>query len=307
MLFTENVIPYLSQSLQHGVDIALVTLVNIEGSSPRPPGSQLGVCADGSHSGMITGGCAEKAIIAEAVNCIQARQNKLVRYGEGSPYLDVVLPCGSGIDIHIETTKCPTIIPDVMAAQEARQSISVTFDLENTQKFTKTWHPEYQVYVFGEGTNLISFATLATTAGFDIHAFTPDQESLEHLKNLEITATSITHATDFNQLAIDSFTALVTLFHEHEWEQAILQAALKSDADYIGALGSRRTHEARLDLLSAQMSAAQEKSSSGSSQPLDVIHGPIGLNIGAKNPNEIAVSILAQIIEHRHRTAPSLV
>ena len=84
----------MNQISQSGHKIALATLINAEGSSPRPVGSQIGVADDGRSVGMITGGCAEKAIIAEAVRCIENVENKIVRYGKGSPYLDVVLPCG---------------------------------------------------------------------------------------------------------------------------------------------------------------------------------------------------------------------
>ena len=83
---------------------------------------------------------------------------------------------------------------------------------------------------------------------------------------------------------------IVTLFHEHEWESAILHAALNSDADYIGALGSQATHNRRLQML-ATLPATKRSA--------DCIHGPVGLDIGATNPAEIAISVLSEITAHR--------
>ena len=97
---------------------------------------------------------------------------------------------------------------------------------------------------------------------------------------------------DFSSVEIDEYCAVVTLFHEHEWESDILCAALNSRADYIGALGSRRTHENRLASLAELPTAAR---------PPTMIKGPVGLDIGAQSPSEISISILAEIIAHRRQ------
>jgi xanthine dehydrogenase accessory factor len=146
--------------------------------------------------------------------------------------------------------------------------------------------------VFGEGSNLISFCTLAQASGFAISAYSPDQASIDLLLQEKIEGHRIHRQSEFDSLAIDEFTAVITLFHEHEWESDILHAALNSDADYIGALGSCATHSTRLQTLAA-MPATRRSS--------DRIHGPIGLDIGATNPSEIAVSVLAEITAHRRR------
>jgi xanthine dehydrogenase accessory factor len=100
--FTENVIPYLVAYRRVGLGCVLVTLVNVEGSSPRRVGSQMAVAADGTVVGMISSGCAEAAIVAEAMSALHEGRVRTVRYGTGSPYMDVVLPCGSGIDVHFD-------------------------------------------------------------------------------------------------------------------------------------------------------------------------------------------------------------
>jgi len=94
-------------------------------------------------------------------------------------------------------------------------------------------------------------------------------------------------------LGLDRRTAVVTLAHDPKIDDPALAAALRSEAFYVGALGSRRSHAARRERLRAQGFADAD---------LDRIHGPVGLGIGAVAPGEIAVSILAQVVERlRHR------
>jgi xanthine dehydrogenase accessory factor len=306
MEFVENVFPFLNWCLHERQRAALVTLVNIEGSSPRPIGSQIGVAENGEAVGMITGGCAEKAIIEEARQSINAGEDKLVRYGEGSLYLDVVLPCGSGIDLHITTTNSDAIINAAAAFHADRSPFRLSIDQEglrmaispstepapSDQLFSQQYVPDYRIFVFGEGVNLVTFAGLAKAAGYQAVAFTPDEDALEVLEAKGIEGRHIYREYAFQDIPIDPYTAVVTLFHEHEWEQRIFQAALNSNADYIGALGSKRTHHARLEMLNTLPETRQSPS---------VIHGPVGLDIGAQNPSEISVSILAELTAHRRR------
>ena len=304
MKFKDNIIPDLRRYLDEGQVVAIATLINVDGSSPRPLGSQIGVAADGRSVGMITGGCAERAIVAEALNCIEKHENKIVRYGEGSPYLDVVLPCGSGIDLYIETQSSAEIVHAIHEKLSARQKAFVEIDAEsltcraiedahNTKSaFLKSYTPDYRLCVFGEGTNLVAFCTLADAAGYGVEAYSPDTEALAFLEGFDIEGRQIHQGAALGAERFDAYCAVITLFHEHEWESNILHAALNSNADYIGALGSRRTHDQRLEYL-ATLPPTQRSP--------DIISGPVGLDIGAQNPNEIAISILAEITSHRRR------
>ena len=265
----------------------------------------MGVASGGQSVGMITGGCAEKALVEEALQCLEKGENKVVRYGDGSPYLDVVLPCGSGIDLYIETQDSERLIKDAYACQQQRKAVWMAIDRSalssrmlnarhcaHDAEIVNSYEPDYRLLVFGEGTNLVSFCTLAQASGLVTNAYSPDRESIDRLLQKGIEGQHIHRQSQFCSVAIDEFTAIITLFHEHEWESDILHAALNSDADYIGALGSRTTHDRRLQTLAAM--PATKRSA-------DRIHGPIGLDIGAANPNEIAVSILAEITAHRRR------
>ena len=304
MRFVENVFPKLTRFIDRGERVAIVTLVNVDGASPRPIGSQIGVSENGDHVGMITGGCAEQAIAAEAIQCIKNGENKLVRYGEGSPYMDVVLPCGSGIDLYFETRNATEIAETVATLHAMRKPAFLSFDLDALSSMASEtpmpsgpsqarefeYKPDFRLYVFGEGANLISLCSIADQAGYDVVAFSPDADALAYLDRLKIAGQTIHREADFSAIEFDQYTGLVTLFHEHEWEIPILHAALNSDAEYIGALGSRRTHALRLDALSTLPETQRS---------FDDIHGPVGLDIGATNPSEIAVSVLAEIVKHR--------
>ncbi len=309
MSFEENVIPTLRRYLDEGETVALVMLVGVDGSSPRPLGSQIGVAQSGRAVGMITGGCAEKAIVAQAVQCMEQGENKIVRFGEGSPFLDVVLPCGSGIDVYFEVHNCSEVVETVLAQHAKRQPAFLAIDLSTLTStisptpftdqaanlFIKTYEPDYQIYVFGEGENLLAFSSIAKAAGFLVRAVSPDEEALKHLKAIGVEGLHVHQSYDFASLVFDEHTAVVTLFHEHDWETSILVAALNSKAHYIGALGSRATHRQRLEQLAAAKPTRRKA---------ETIRGPVGLKIGAQNPNEIAVSILAEITEARRAESP---
>ncbi len=283
MEFIENIIPQAYHWLEAGHATALVTLVNIEGSSPRPRGSQMAVTKNGDYIGMISGGCAEQAIITEAIDCLQKDDNRSIRYGAGSPYFDVKLPCGSGIDIYIETQQAAAHIKDAFAAQQKRQTITLPI----TEDYHKTYLPPFHIHAFGRGVNLTAFATATQAAGFTLFAATPDADIQTTIQNIGGTCRLITHLDKHPPAQFDAHSAVVTLFHEHEWEVDILHAALQSDCAYIGALGSRNTHQERLQLLTQRANMKR---------PPKIIKGPVGLEIGAQNPRQIAIAIIAEII-----------
>ena len=105
-------------------------------------------------------------------------------------------------------------------------------------------------------------------------------------------AHALTTPDAFDCGVLDRWTAFLSLFHEHEWEPPILRAALASHCFYVGALGSRRTAEARRETLAEMGVAASE---------IARIHGPVGLDLGARSPPEIALAILGQIVQQRRQ------
>jgi xanthine dehydrogenase accessory factor len=244
------------------------------------------------YLGQITGGCAEMAIADQAVMTISERKNITLRYGLDSPFFDIRLPCGSGIDVYFD---CDITVDNLLAIANKLESRQVYVQSLNTGigQFDRRYLPSTRLVLVGQGPILVLLAQLAIKSGFDVACISQNEytEGLLHqakLKSVGLHATNKAFACEF-----DNFTAMVSLFHEHDLETSLLSDALSTSAFYIGALGSQRTHATRLDNL---------KRYGVDDQELNRIHGPVGLDIGANTPAHIAVSILAEIITHLNRS-----
>ena len=183
---------------------------------------------------------------------------------------------------------------DLVLGQEARAAVnraviedrSQTVDLAQGRLFVEVWNPPLRLIVVGAVHIAQTLARMAVTTGYDVTIIDPRSAFASQER-----FPGVTLATDWPDevlpgLRPDKRTAIVTLTHDPKIDDPALQAALKSDAFYIGALGSRRTHARRAERLAAAgFDAAQ----------FARIHGPVGLDIGALTPGEIAVSILAEI------------
>ena len=298
-MFEQNIFARLARWQSDGLKTGLATLVAIDGSSPRPIGAQIAVAENGAHCGVISSGCAEEAIIAAARQALHEKSTHITRYGKDSPFLDIELPCGSGLDILFSGTQVDTVAADVTALHLKRRTAYVTMEDDLSLSVgdvaapkAMAYPPDYHLHIFGAGPHFTCFAELAHSLGYRLHPHSTDHEALGHLKALGIAGQPMTHRTSFASDAFDAHSAVITLFHEHNLEVPILKAALNSDAHFIGALGSRRTHAQRLDILKMQEPFRR---------PTSHIIGPVGLDIGAADPAEIALSIMAQIVAHRRK------
>ena len=302
--YMHDVLPTCLQWRAAGLATALVTLVHVDGSAPRPLGCQMAINEHGDAVGNNTGGCAEAAIIAEALLRMAAGTNRLLRYGQGSPYIDIRLPCGSGIDVFFDVLIDDAALQLIVDQNAARQVASLAFDCHALRAFSspgiahamapiayvKVCEPVTRLFAVGKGPLLPLIAQLGSAAEFDVIAMSPEPETLAAAAPFAREARALSTADAFRCGQLDSWTAFLSLFHEHEWEPAVLGAALASDCFYVGALGSRRTAETRrANLLEAGLAA----------DAIARIHGPVGLAIGAKSPPEIALAILAEIVAVR--------
>lgn len=301
---TDYVLPVWLLEKRAGHDVCLVTLISVEGSSPRPIGSQIIVSTSGLCVGYITGGCAEAAIKAEALDVIQSGQPRTVRYGEGSPYKDIILPCGSGLDIHFTPNIDIGTLEAIDDKRKARQPTALLLNVKNgtaeigaydaplcsltSDRFYRPYTPQLRLDIIGKGPTVPALAYLAQMSGFDVSVASPERDTLDAIASPKIRKQAISTAENAVSQSSDPWTAVALLFHDHDWEYPVLDKVLKSDAFYIGALGSRRTQSARIDALSAM----------GISPDLiNRLHAPIGLDIQATTPSEIAISILSEIIK----------
>lgn len=303
----ENVLPFYLQKAALGQSVCLVTLFHVDDVSPRPIGSQIAVSEDGESFGFITGGCAEKAIVHEALIALREKKSTEIRIGSESPWFDIKLPCGGGIEIYFSVADSTEVISQACESLLRRTPVSLGFDLVNDRVFivggqgsklrstdrlfVRQYVPTTQLVIVGAGPYVGSLSRLAEQADIQPIVWSPETPP-----EFVVSKSTGTYQLNRSQLlqgqGFDSWMAIVLLFHEHDWEPKLLKAALESACFYIGALGSRKTHANRLESL-RQLGCSDEQ--------LRRIHGPVGLPISARTPNEIAISILAELIQVKNR------
>jgi xanthine dehydrogenase accessory factor len=190
---------------------------------------------------------------------------------------------------------------DAAIVSAARRSMdlgkSETVDIGGQKIFLNVYVPPPRLIVVGAVHIAQSLAPMATMLEFDVTVVDPRGAwaTTQRFPGVKVIQDWADEA--FQAMGLDSSTAVVTLTHDPKLDDPALESALKSDAFYVGALGSRRTHAKRKERL-AEVGITDEQFAR--------IHGPVGLNIGAKSPAEIAVSILGQIIEVRARRLEAL-
>ena len=186
----------------------------------------------------------------------------------------------------------------VSAARRAMQiGRSETVEIGGQKIFLNVYVPPPRLVIVGAVHIAQSLAPMATMLEFDVTVVDPRGAwaTAQRFPGVKVIKDWADEA--FQEMGLDVSTAVVTLTHDPKLDDPALEAALKSDVFYIGALGSRRTHAKRKERL-AEVGITDEMFAR--------IHGPVGLNIGAKSPAEIAVSILGQIIEVRARRLEAL-
>jgi xanthine dehydrogenase accessory factor len=298
----------LIQCHARGDACALVTLVCIHGAAPRRVGAQMAVSASGEVAGSFSGGCLDASVIEEAQRALTEGVSRRVRYGADSPYVDIVLPCGSGLDLQFDGA-VPAATIEALAQSLARRD---AFDLrwrDATQPpeclapaataadETRIRHvPALRIVLAGAGDTLSAMCKQARAADIDVVALSPDRELLASLTAIGVEFHVLQAQHALPALNFDAYTAAITLFHDHDWELPFLQRALASDACLVGAMGSPRAQAQRLEQLQAR---------GVTSAVLTRLRSPLGLLPRARDPQELAVSILAEAMQtYRARGYP---
>jgi len=298
----------LQRGADEGLARALITLIEVEGGSSRSIGAQMAVLADGRYCGYLSGGCVEAAIAAEALKAIEAGRDEVLRFGVGSPFLDIRLPCGGSIEVHVHVNPDPAIIGEIGGLLRQR----VAFGLELTPStglarlipsiapgrrtswkddaFLRCYSPVTRLMLIGRGVELEAMVGTAAAAGLDVVTFCADEPSAIASEAAGAAVFRLTVPSDVPPLPIDPWTAVVFLFHDHDWETELLKAALGGNAFFVGAMGSRRAHGVRRErLLAAGVEGAI----------IDRIKGPVGLFGPTRDANALAISILADVTQSR--------
>ncbi|MGO7686881.1 XdhC family protein [Rhizobium ruizarguesonis] len=271
----------------HGLGAAaLATLVDIRGGAARALGAHMAVAADGRFCGYVSGGCVEAAVASEALLAMAQGRDRTVKFGDGSPFFDIVLPCGGGISVAIHVLKDVGALRHVLDCLERRQAAGLAYSpgqralkpveplpraqwLE--QDFVTVYRPRTRVVLSGQTIEAQAVARLAEASGYDVIAMAPG---------------GVRPVADI----IDPFTAVVLLHHELDAEAAILEIALASPGFYIGALGSTRTHRRRVERLRAMAFRKDD---------IARIKAPIGMFGPTRDATSLALSVLADVAAAR--------
>ncbi len=243
-----------------GEVIALVTVVETKGSTPREVGAKMVVGRDGLISGTIGGGTTEARVIEEAKEAIKDGQGRFLSYHltKEEAALDEGAICGGEMKIFIDILQ-----------------------------------PKEEILIFGAGHIAVYVSKLAKMVGFKVTVI-DDREEFANKERFpeadEIIAEDIKKA--LSHLKITPSTYIIVVTRGHLKDEEALGSVIRSNVSYIGMIGSRKKNAAVFQHLEEQGISAQE---------LKKVHAPIGIDIGAQTPEEIAVSIIAEIIKVRRK------
>ena len=297
-----------------GKGAALATVVETWGSAPRRVGAQLVIAGDGLIEGSVSGGCVEGAVIVEALEAIDEGEARLLEFGvSDEDAFAVGMACGGTIRVLVEPVG--KVLPEPMlaelvAARSRREPLAYEVDVEtghralhrdtyaerlrmdrsgfeeDGQTFVAVHNPPLRLIVVGAVHIAQALVPMARIAGYDPAIVDPREAFASDARFPGETILTDWPDEAVSKLGLDTRTALVLLTHDPKLDDPALQAALSANVFYIGALGSKRTHAKRMDRM---------KRAGFTDAQIAQIHGPVGLDIGAASPSEIAVAILAQM------------
>jgi xanthine dehydrogenase accessory factor len=292
--------------LHDGKRVALATVVQTWGSSPRPVGSWLAIREDGQVVGSVSGGCVEDDLIRRVQSEILTRTTpELVKYGVSrDEAVRFGLPCGGTLELLVEPRPEVFILEAIMSGIRKRSIVLRRVNLStgestltigghsdqflfSSEMMQTIYGPRWRMLIIGAGQLSLCLANFALTSDFDVTIIDPREEYSEGIKSDEIQFIQGMPDDVMQELGVDSHTAIVALTHDPKIDDLALIDALQSQAFYIGALGSHTNTQKRKDRL---------REFKVSSEQLNRLHGPVGLAIGALTPPEIAISIMAEVI-----------
>ena len=345
----QDILADLARWRSENKSIALATVLQTWGSSPRGVGSKMALTLDGNMTGSVSGGCVENAVVEAGIQTLKTNRPQLLHFGvTDETAWEVGLACGGSIDIFVrplennsfiellsalENNK-PLVIAtvirgpdtflgreilihehsrstgwlgndwngqiDKLATQVIFQGISQRIELnDNIEIFFDTILPPPTLIMVGGVHIAVALSSLAKTLGYRTVVIDPRKAWGDKERFPKVDQLIQTWPGDaFGQIGITRSTAIATLTHDPKLDDPALEFALSSPAFYVGALGSKTTQaERRKRLLRDGLTVSQ----------LDRLHGPIGLDINAQTPEEIALAIMAEVVDaHRKQKQESV-
>lgn len=284
---------------------AIATLVEVDGSAPREVGAQMLVTAD-EHWGFLSGGCIEDDVAAHSRAVLAEGRPRTLRYGEGSPWIDIRLACGSGITVLVEPVAADEPAVTVLLEgwhtrrpvlwssdgerrfAEAAQEATAPDHWDGT-RYTRLFPPPLRLVLIGEDGATLSAAALAREMGWQVALITPGGPEAAPVPSIAYYRGDPAEA--LGAIAPDRWTAIAVLSHDREDDERGLAAALRSEAFYVGAIGARVRLDARL---------ARLRGHGVSEAAMARLHAPIGLPGFGKAPRDVALSLIAEVAQAFH-------
>ena len=317
-----DILETLERWVADGVRVATATVVGTERSAPRDPGAVLAVSEGGDVAGSVTGGCVEPAVYEEAREVLAGGVPRLKTYGiADEEAFEVGLPCGGTVHIFVKALD-PALVAPIAEAVRGERPIALetrisgdeigaqrlvgpdddgpaaallargetaVLETPQGQLFVSSFAPRPNMYVFGAVDHAAAVARIGRFLGYRVTVCDARARFVTPERFPDVDELVVEWPDRFLAgAAVDERTAICVLTHDHKFDIPALKAALASPAGYIGAMGSRRTNADRAERLRAEGVSDEE---------LDRIHAPIGLRIGSRTPEEVAVAIAAEIVQ----------
>ncbi|MDZ7753389.1 MAG: XdhC family protein [Gammaproteobacteria bacterium] len=320
--------------LRDGRRVAVAVVIETWGSSPRPAGSLLVVDHRGAFEGSVSGGCIEAEVVSEALDVLEDGAPRTLDYGIGDDTARAAgLACGGRLRVHVRVLEDPAVVDELLRGPPAAlvfrladpgQAVvrgdSGTGSLDLTPRedtalaaavaaghsgllaapagdaFALVVTPPLRLLIVGAVHITQSLVPMAAQVGFAVTVVDPRPAfaAPRRLPGAEIR--QVATGPGIAGLVPDERTAVVCLTHDPELDDPALAAALASPAFYIGALGSRRSHAGRLERLRRR---------GFDDGALARIQGPVGLDLGGRQPEEIALAISAELVAARYGRVPA--
>ena len=291
----------------------LATVVRTWGSSPRPVGSIMALCEDGAVVGSVSGGCIEDDLIYRFTRAYASKDPgheipsgapAFVKYGITADEAHRFgLPCGGTLELLLEydpdAASLAALVTALEGGQLMRRSVrlsdgAVTLDhtagplCVGAEEVVTTFGPEYRMLLIGAGQLTEYLATMALFSGFAVTVCDPREEYRGSWNVPGATVVADMPDDVVTAFKPDRRSCVVALTHDPKLDDLALLEALKTEAFYVGAIGSRRNNAARRQRMIEHFEQTE--------QSLAPLRGPIGIYIGSKTPPEIAVSVMAEIL-----------
>lgn len=278
---------------REGKRFALASVVDVSGSAPRGVGSSMAVREDGLIAGSVSGGCVEGAVVDAALHALKSGEPEMLEFGAESDasLWSVGLSCGGEIKVWVEPIQIDLEWNEFLERLQKGDPAERTLDVPDG-KVVQSFPARERLFIVGAVHIAIPLVKFASEMGMDVTVIDPREAFAREERFASMPCKLINEWPEkaLSSVTFDERTYLVVLAHDPKIDDKALYAALRGGAGYVGALGGRKTQMKRRDTL-CRMGLTDEE--------LDRIYGPIGLDIGAESPEEIALSIIAQIVKVR--------